>query len=78
MAYGLSSSFNRLIGSRIRARRKALGLSLEDVAFKIGTKKNRVCSLEMGHETPTLEKLYRVADALSCTVHDFLPKSAKK
>ncbi len=76
MAYGLSRRFNESIGRRIRRRRKALGLTLEDVAIEIGTAKNRVCSLEMGHETPSLEKLYRVAKGLGCTVHDLLPKSA--
>lgn len=78
MAYGLSIEFNEQLGRRIRKRRKEVGLTMEDVSIKIGTTRNRVSSLELGRETPTLEKLYRVADALDCTIHHLLPKKRGK
>lgn len=56
------------IVSELRARRKAAGLSIADVAERIGTPRARVSEIENGHIGLTLKRLYEYADALGLKV----------
>lgn len=41
------------IGQRIKELRKALGMTQEDFAFKIGTARNTIANYEIGRREPT-------------------------
>ena len=65
------------VGARIRERREALGLSLADVAAKLGIGRQNIHRYEAGARLPTLEALYPLADALDCNVSDLTPSQAE-
>lgn len=59
------------IGARIKALRKAAGLTQEQLAEKADCTISMVSMTERGLRTPSLEMLERVATAMRC---QFLPK----
>lgn len=54
----------------VRARRLALGLSLDDLAARSGVSKGAVVALERGDANPTFGTLVRLADALQTPVSE--------
>jgi len=56
------------IASELKARRKAAGLTLAEVADRIGTPRARLSEIENGHIGLTLKRLYEYADALGLKV----------
>ena len=60
------------LGTRIRARRKTLGLTLTEVAERAGLSNQYVSNLENSHRTPSLATLRSIATALGQTVTDLL------
>ena len=60
------------LGTRIRARRTALGLTLAQVAQRAGLSEAYVSNVEHGHRTPTLAVLYAIAEALGLALTDLL------
>ena len=52
------------IGQRIRDARRALGMTQLDLALATGIRRPNVARLERGSNTPTLDTLERVAEAL--------------
>ena len=64
------------LGTRIRARRKALGLTLTEVAERAGLSNQYVSNLENGHRSPSLAALRSIATALGQTVTDLLGHDA--
>lgn len=64
------------VGARIRARREELGLSLADVAAKLGIGRQNIHRYEAGTRLPTLEALYPLAVALDCSFLDLVPSQA--
>lgn len=56
--------WNALVGRNLRKRRAALGLSQEDLAHKAGVSIRMVGSVERGQQSPTIEVLGKLADAL--------------
>jgi ribosome-binding protein aMBF1 (putative translation factor) len=56
------------IGQRIRAARLALGMTQLDLATATGIRRPNVARLERGRNTPTIETLQRVAEALCVSV----------
>ncbi len=59
--------------NRIREVRKALGLTLEEVAQRIGTTNQQVHRLEKEQRRLTVEWLERLASAFNCDPTDLLP-----
>lgn len=58
----------------IRARRKALGLSQEELARRCGVSRQTVNAIENNKYDPTLSLAFRLAQSLQTTVDDlFLP-----
>ena len=51
-------------GERIRERRKELGLSLEELAARTGLTASFLSLIERNINTPSLDSLYRIAEAL--------------
>lgn len=64
------------LGTRIRARRKALGLTLTEVAERAGLSNQYVSNLENGHRSPSLAALRSIATALGQSVTDLLGQDA--
>lgn len=54
----------------LRARRKAAGLSQEELAAAVGCTYQAVGAWERGDVTPTAERLPEVARALGCSIDD--------
>jgi Predicted transcriptional regulators len=59
------------IGSHVRARRIALGLSQENLATELGVKHQHVSRIELGDATPSLEMLLKVSRKLGVST-DYL------
>jgi DNA-binding XRE family transcriptional regulator len=58
----------REIGLRIRAARSARGLTQLDLSTATGIRRPNIARLERGGNTPTIETLQRIAQALETTV----------
>ena len=59
--------------SFIRERRKALGLSLDDLASLTGTSKSHIWSIESGGSSnPTIQMALAISDALQCSLGDLI------
>jgi transcriptional regulator with XRE-family HTH domain len=56
----------------VSARRKALKLSQEDLAFRIGASQGYISLIESGKLNPTLETIAELADALELEFEAFL------
>ncbi len=56
------------LGAAIRARRRALGLTQDDLALSIGVNRRVIGQLEGGKETVQLEIVLRAARALGLNI----------
>ena len=57
-------------GTRVRARRKELGLTQVDLAAAVGVSRQTVITLETGDYAPSVYLALRVARTLRTTVED--------
>jgi transcriptional regulator with XRE-family HTH domain len=64
------------LGRRIRARRRARGLALEQVAELSGVSRSMVSDVERGGKTPTVLVLDRLATALGTSIARLLDEPA--
>lgn len=71
-AVARTPSFGRRLGTRIRARRTALGWSQATLAEAVGVGGNYVGILERGVKLPTLDTLVAIAKALKCSPAELL------
>jgi len=62
-------------GERIRNRRRELGISQEELAFRSGLHRTYVGSVERGERNLSLENIFVFAKSLGCEPYDLL-KSA--
>lgn len=62
----------KLVGSRIRNRRKALHLTQDYVAEYLNVSNNTVSSMENGKQGITLETLFKLCDLLGVTPNHLL------
>lgn len=60
------------VALRVMRRRKALGMSQESLAERIGTKQPRVANIEAGEANVTLRVLAQLAFALECEPEEFV------
>ncbi|MEM7153491.1 MAG: XRE family transcriptional regulator [Myxococcota bacterium] len=63
------------IGKNIRARRRALSLSLEALAKRSGVSPTMLSEVERAVKNPTVKLAYQIARALGCTLTDLLSES---
>lgn len=54
----------------LRARRKAAGLTQEDLAAALGCTRQAVVAWERGDVLPTADRLPQLAKALGCSIDD--------
>jgi len=59
---------------RVRARRRAAGVSQAGLAGECGVTRSTIAMIESGGQGLTLEMLFKVAAALGCSAHDLLPE----
>lgn len=58
----------RKFGKRVRALRKELGWSQEELAFRLEVDRSYVGSLECGRRNPTLKTIAKLAKMLGVTI----------
>ncbi|HTN64118.1 MAG TPA: XRE family transcriptional regulator [Devosia sp.] len=63
------------LGQRLRARRKAIGKTLQQVATESALTVGFISQIERGISTPSLASLYNVAKALDTSVDHFVSKA---
>ncbi len=61
-------------GRNLRFKRKKSGITQQGLAEKAGVTRVYIGFIERGETSITLEKVYRLADALECDVFDLLPR----
>ena len=60
------------IGSKIRERRKALGITQEYIAERLDVNPSHISNIECGRAKPSLIALVKIANVLQCSVDYFL------
>ena len=63
------------LGARLRARRKALGKTMQQVADEASLTIGFISQIERGISTPSLASLYNVAKALDASVDMFVSQA---
>lgn len=66
------------LGERIRLRRKELGLSLRELAERVGLTASFLSQIERDRTSPSLESLRKISDALEVPIFHFLLESNDK
>lgn len=62
----------KIIGKRVQKLRKELGLTQEDVAFKVGISRAYMGYIEQGRNLPSMELLEKVARVLKVNLRDLV------
>jgi transcriptional regulator with XRE-family HTH domain len=60
-------------GNQFKGKRKEVGLSQDDVALRSGIDRSYIGRIERGEVNISLEKLYLLAEVMSCKPHELLP-----
>lgn len=63
-------NFYKKLGKNIKTRRKALGLTQQELADKMDISLNFMGKIEVAFSKPSLDTLIQLADALETTVSD--------
>ena len=71
-----ASELNKIIGKRIKDRRKELKLTQKELADRLDVTRSLVGQYERGVRNPKPSTLQRIADALGISVTELLPESA--
>lgn len=66
-----------IIGSKIKEKRIALGLSQEELGQKLGVSKVSVCGYEKGTRTPTMKNFLDLIEILDLTPDELLGREVK-
>lgn len=69
---GKHVSIEKIVGERIRARREALNLSQEQLAFECGLHRTYISQIERGMKSPTVRVLLSLATALGTSPDELL------
>jgi transcriptional regulator with XRE-family HTH domain len=65
----------KALGAKIRAQRKAKGLSQDNLAYACGLDRSYMGRIERGEVNITVEKLYLLATTLQCEPAALLPST---
>lgn len=71
-----AQDIDAVVGSRVAARRSAMGLSQTALAVELGVSFQQVQKYEKGANRVSASRLYQVATVLGCSVADFFPARA--
>ncbi|AYF88168.1 XRE family transcriptional regulator [Pseudomonas sp. DY-1] len=67
----------KALGERIRAQRKACGISQDALALACSIDRSYMGRIERGEVNITVEKLYRIASELACEPSCLLPQMSE-
>lgn len=73
----VSKYFNRFVRNA-EAARKARGLSRQDVAERLGVKRQAIDPVLTGDECPTMDRAERIADAIGVPLYKLLQPMRRK
>lgn len=62
----------KVVGSKVRRFRKKMGLTQEDVAYKVGISRAYMGYIEQGRNIPSLEVLEKIARVLKVKTSELL------
>lgn len=66
----LNDNFHKKLGINIKERRKALGISQQELADRTGLSLNFIGKIEVAFSKPSLDTVIEIAEALSTTVSE--------
>lgn len=66
----MNSEFYKLLGKNIKARRRELGLTQQQLADKMNISLNFMGKIEVAFSKPSLDTLIELADALDTSVSE--------
>jgi len=69
------SKLYNLIGINIKYFRKKINMTQEELSKKVDLDRKSITHIEAGAQRVSIERLYRISDALDISIHDILPKS---
>jgi len=72
----MTTEYAMSLGSRIREKRIAAGLSLREFAKRTDISPSYLSDIELGGNEPTASKIQRIAKELRIPVDKLLPKQA--
>ena len=67
-----STPYKMLIGAKIRAARRARGISVEKLALMVGVNRNYLRNIEFGRANPTVDVMAKIADGLGIPVWELM------
>ena len=71
---GLSMKYDaKQFGINVREVRRNREISQDQLALKAGIDRSYMGRIERGQVNITLEKVYRLAEALDCSIYDLMP-----
>lgn len=68
-----TKEISQKLGKKIQKLRKELGISQEQLAFKLGLSRTHTGHIEQGRRSPSLEVLEKIARVLRVKVKDLFP-----
>lgn len=68
-----NTAYRHKFGARLREVREAAGVSQEDLANQCGMSRRYVGAIERGEVSPTLDRIFLLAEALAQQPRDLLP-----
>lgn len=68
----MSQELRRRLGRGVRARRKARGLTQEELAYRADTTASVLGLIERGQDNFTIDTLSRILNALDVSIDDIL------
>lgn len=68
----MQKDFYKILGANIKQRRKALQMTQQELADKIGISLNFMGKIEVAFSRPSLDTLIMIAEALDTTVSDLV------
>lgn len=66
-------ALSHVIGEKIKLLRKARGLSQSELGFRIGGDAPVISRYERGQNTPSVETIFKLSQALNAPIHELLP-----
>ncbi|MFZ3017286.1 MAG: helix-turn-helix transcriptional regulator [Gallionella sp.] len=73
-----SQSLAKSVGTLIATRRKSLGLTQGELAERVEIEQESMSRIETGRITPSLSRLFSLADALDCPIEALLRPASKR
>lgn len=60
------------IGTNIKERRCAIGMTQKELAEAVGVEQSMICQIERGTKTPSMPLGKQIADVLGCSIDSLL------